>query len=167
MIARVMAGAPLMTYVIVLKTLKEMQLGMAMIAPCAVVLCKCIFESWLGCIHLFVYRGKAWAGSVVNANDMHPLMTCSNKGTCDTKLGFCQCFPNFEGVACERAVCPNECSLNGVCYTQKQLAHAAGRTYSTPWDASKELGCVCDIGKRGVDCSLGTLSPVVYLCCNC
>jgi len=26
--------------------------------------------------------------------------------------------------------------------------------YSTPWDAEKQLGCVCDLGQRGPDCSL-------------
>jgi len=34
------------------------------------------------------------------------------------------------------------------------LAQHAGRTYNTPWDANKILGCVCDIGWRGPDCRL-------------
>lgn len=41
-----------------------------------------------------------------------------------------------------------------MCFTQKQLALEAGRVYSTPWDAEKQLGCVCDLGRRGPDCSL-------------
>merc|ERR1711924_432644 len=28
------------------------------------------------------------------------------------------------------------------------------KTYSEPWDALKEVGCVCDLGARGPDCSL-------------
>lgn len=96
----------------------------------------------------------AWVGSVVNANDAHPVVECSNKGTCDRATGECQCFTNYDGIACERAVCPNSCSLSGVCFTQRQLAYEAGRIYSTPWDADMQLGCVCDLGRRGPDCSL-------------
>ncbi len=81
-------------------------------------------------------------------------MECSNKGICDRKSGECQCFPNYEGIACERTVCPNRCSDAGVCFTQKQLATEADRVYSTPWDAEKQVGCVCDLGRRGPDCSL-------------
>lgn len=99
-------------------------------------------------------KAAAWVGDVLNANDAHPVVECSNKGTCDRKTGECQCFPNYEGIACERTICPNKCSDSGVCYTQNQLAVEAGRVYSTPWDAFKEVGCVCDPGRRGPDCSL-------------
>merc|ERR1712146_673055 len=56
--------------------------------------------------------------------------------------------------SCERTVCPNDCSGRGICYTQKQLASEAGKTYTSPWDAMKHVGCVCDLGYRGPDCSL-------------
>ena len=59
-----------------------------------------------------------------------------------------------EGIACERTVCPNDCNGRGICYTAKQLASNAVTTYSTPWDAMKHVGCVCDLGYRGPDCSL-------------
>ena len=98
----------------------------------------------------------AWVGTVVNANDAHPVVECSNKGICDRSTGTCTCYTNYEGIACERAVCPNACSNSGVCFTQKQLAVEAGRVYSTPWDATMQLGCVCDLGRRGPDCSLCT-----------
>ena len=71
-----------------------------------------------------------------------------------SSLGLCTCYPNFEGVACDRTVCPNDCYGYGVCYTQQQLADNAGTSYTVPWDASKQIGCVCDIGYRGPDCSL-------------
>jgi hypothetical protein len=29
---------------------------------------------------------------------------------------------------------------------QKLLAQNAGKEYSIPWDAEKEMGCLCDIG---------------------
>jgi len=96
----------------------------------------------------------AWVGDVINANNAHPLAECSNKGTCDRKTGECACFPNYDGIACERTVCPNSCSQAGVCFTQAQLAVEAGRTYSTPWDAQKHVGCICDLGRRGPDCSI-------------
>jgi len=99
-------------------------------------------------------KSVAWAGDIQNANDAHPQAECSNKGICDRKTGECTCFENYEGVACERTVCPNSCSQAGVCFTEKQLALEADRIYSTPWDASKHVGCVCDLGRRGPDCSL-------------
>jgi len=99
-------------------------------------------------------KDVAWVGTVVNANDVHPVVECSNKGTCDRRTGECLCFPNYDGIACERTVCPNRCSDAGVCYTESQLASEASRVYSTPWDANKEVGCVCDLGRRGPDCSL-------------
>ena len=35
-----------------------------------------------------------------------------------------------------------------------KLATEASRVYSTPWDADKIVGCICDLGRRGPDCSL-------------
>ena len=99
-------------------------------------------------------RDTSWVGYVVNANDAHPTVECSNKGTCDRSTGECKCYPNYDGIACERTVCPNACSNAGICFTQKQLAVEASRVYSTPWDAEKHVGCVCDLGRRGPDCSL-------------
>jgi len=99
-------------------------------------------------------KDKAWVGYVQNANDAHPVVECSNKGTCDRKSGECQCYANYDGIACERSICPNRCSDAGVCFTQKQLAAEANRVYTTPWDAEKEVGCICDLGRRGPDCSL-------------
>lgn len=98
--------------------------------------------------------GQAWVGYVLKANDLHPPMECSNKGLCDRQTGICQCFTNYEGIACERTICVNDCSSHGVCYTQKQLAAEAGHTYTTPWDANRHVGCVCDLGYRGPDCSM-------------
>lgn len=99
-------------------------------------------------------RFTAWIGDVQDANNAHPVVECSNKGRCDRNTGECVCYPNYDGIACERSICPNKCSDAGVCFTQKQLADEAGRTYATPWDAQKQVGCVCDLGRRGPDCSL-------------
>jgi len=97
---------------------------------------------------------SAWVAHIAGANDAHPVVECSAKGKCDRDKGECQCFQNYEGIACERTVCPNDCSKAGVCYTQKKLASEASTTYATPWDAEKHVGCVCDLGRRGPDCSL-------------
>ncbi len=64
------------------------------------------------------HRSGAWVGEVMNANDAHPVVECSNKGTCDRSTGECVCFPNYDGIACERSICPNKCSDAGVCFTQ-------------------------------------------------
>lgn len=45
----------------------------------------------------YLIRSEAWVGSVVAANDLHPVVECSNKGLCDRKTGECQCFTNYEG----------------------------------------------------------------------
>lgn len=100
-------------------------------------------------------KGSAWVSELVDgANAAHPEVECSNKGSCDRKTGECQCFPNYDGISCERTVCPNDCNGRGVCYTLKQIADEASATYSAPWDALKHVGCICDKGYRGPDCSL-------------
>merc|ERR1711924_353888 len=95
-------------------------------------------------------KAAAWVAVSTGANEAHPLVECSNKGTCDGKSGECDCFDNYDGIACERTVCPNDCNGRGICYTQKQLAAEAGKTYTTPWDAMKHVGCVCDCSGRGI-----------------
>ena len=99
----------------------------------------------------------AWIGDVAGANDVHPVVECSNKGLCDRSTGECICFANYDGIACERTICPNLCSDAGVCFTLSQIAQDNSRVYSTPWDANKQVGCVCDLGRRGPDCSLSKL----------
>merc|ERR1719353_111490 len=40
---------------------------------------------------------------------------CSDADMCDRSSGACECFPGFEGAACQRTVCPNACSGHGQC----------------------------------------------------
>jgi len=94
----------------------------------------------------------AWVGAVVGANNLHPWAECSNKGLCDRATGLCSCFAGYEGVACQRTICPNNCNNRGTCWPEKHLAAKAGRTYSVPWDAMKHVGCYCDAGYRGPSC---------------
>jgi len=99
-------------------------------------------------------KGHAWTAVATAANEAHPLVECSNAGVCNRKRGECECFLQYDGIACERTKCPNDCNGRGVCYTNKQIAAEAGQTYTQPWDAMKQTGCVCDVGYRGPDCSL-------------
>jgi len=91
------------------------------------------------------------------SNSAHYYMECSNKGTCQRTTGACVCYEGYEGVACQRASCPGTpvpCSGNGVCRSILQLATAYyGNTYSL-WDKSSTMGCLCDAGFHGPDCSL-------------
>ena len=90
-------------------------------------------------------------------NSAHYYMECSNKGKCDRNTGECQCYDGYDGVACQRASCPgypNSCSGHGVCKTIKQLAAADHGNVYELWDKDATMGCECDAGYYGPDCSL-------------
>jgi hypothetical protein len=97
---------------------------------------------------------EAWVGVATADNEGHGRAECARQGECDRKTGLCKCFPGYTGDACERTVCPNDCSGRGTCITQSQFAIEASKSYNTPWDQVKHQGCLCDIGSRGPDCSL-------------
>jgi len=99
-------------------------------------------------------KSSAWVDYATAENSAHLTAECSAKGACDRKTGECKCFDGYDGKACERTVCPGNCNGRGRCITQMQLAYEASKTYSTPWDSVKHVGCVCDMGARGPDCSL-------------
>jgi len=112
----------------------------------------------------------------------HHYMECSNKGLCNREDGTCECFPGYEGSSCQRASCPNDCSGHGTCETIKELAEdkedgdlsfgaygmagyadyaagtgdlsAFGSLKYELWDKQMTLGCKCDPGFTGPDCSL-------------
>lgn len=90
-------------------------------------------------------------------NSAHYYMECSNKGKCDRTTGECVCYDGYDGVACQRASCPgfpNSCSGHGVCKTIKQLAAADHGNVYELWDKDSTMGCECDAGYYGPDCSL-------------
>lgn len=123
--------------------------------------CKCFTgldgePEWTGpdCSLRTCPRDFAWVGEVINSNNLHPWVECSNKGSCDRKTGACTCFPGYDGVSCQRSTCPDNCNDRGTCWPEKHLAAKAGRTYDTPWDNMKHVGCFCDAGYRGPACEL-------------
>ena len=100
---------------------------------------------------------------------------CSDQGVCDRSTGICSCFAGYEGSACQRTSCPNDCSGHGTCRTNEDFAYDFSiakssqttstdtfntffseyiATYSGAWDSGKHMGCKCDAGYRGADCSL-------------
>ncbi|KAG6962399.1 hypothetical protein JG687_00007172 [Phytophthora cactorum] len=85
-------------------------------------------------------------------NEAHFYMECSNKGLCDRSLGSCTCFDGYEGVACQRAACPNKCSGHGTCESISELGlKAPGTLFGNPdnanpvaydlWDSKVTYGC--------------------------
>lgn len=81
-------------------------------------------------------------------------------GLCDRTTGLCKCRNGFEGKACERKSCPNNCNNNGKCQSMKYYAEVKDPgegdvyLYDSVWDADMIYGCNCDRGYHGSDCSL-------------
>jgi hypothetical protein len=97
----------------------------------------------------------------------HKYSECSGRGVCDTTSGECECFDGFEGKACARTTCPNDCSGHGTCEFIEELAYrAVWNDFTTngfnedpaslsyySWDKSKSRACVCDPQYGDLDCS--------------
>jgi hypothetical protein len=101
--------------------------------------------------------GDAWVQVPSALNVGHELVECSNRGSCDYATGRCSCFPGYEGKACERTECPNACNDRGICLTLRAIIAGSPNgspTYAFAWDGIKHMGCYCDQGYRGPDCSL-------------
>ncbi len=106
------------------------------------------------------YPNMATSTNFVLSNTAHDYMECSNKGLCDRSDGSCVCFEGYEGSACQRASCPmsNEgaCSGHGTCSTIKDIARGDYNNSYSLWDEEVTMGCVCDPGFEGPDCSKAT-----------
>lgn len=74
------------------------------------------------CTAMTCPAGKAWADVPTAAKVAHALAECSNMGICDRTTGKCKCFKGFTGDACQRNMCPNDCSGHGQCMNMKQMA---------------------------------------------
>lgn len=137
--------------------------------------CDC-FDNWgLGLAHLSGDCSEricpfelAWVDTPNSLGSRHKYAECANRGICDRSTGECDCFPGYEGKACQRTTCPNDCSGHGRCtYIQDLTYGASYHDYDTGdfypqdpksfnyfgWDKTKTRGCVCDPGYGDVDCS--------------
>jgi len=89
-----------------------------------------------------------------DSNTLHQLVECSGRGSCDSALGKCTCLPGYTGEACQRTVCPNQCSNHGACQTQARfVAAGTGSVTYDGYEKDQQYGCKCDKGYRGPDCS--------------
>lgn len=112
----------------------------------------------------------AWVDKPDDLGNHHKYAECSNRGICDRETGECECFPGYEGKACARTSCPNDCSGHGRCMSIEnmpfqvtphqfktedffdQYAKIFSDSYYK-WDAGKTMGCVCDPEYTDADCS--------------
>ncbi|KAE9308737.1 hypothetical protein PF008_g20888 [Phytophthora fragariae] len=129
--------------------------------------------------------GAAWVDRAGGIDLAHQPAECSAMGRCDRATGTCTCESGFEGLACERLACPNACSGNGRCLSMRDAAtlhddrHFYASTTYTLWDADKIMGCQCDPGFTGMDCSMrmcprgddplttGQVNAVQTITCTC
>jgi len=90
-------------------------------------------------------------------NTAHAYYECSNKGICDRTTGTCACFDGYDGSACQRQSCPvnsaGQCSGHGVCESISTIAKRDFGNIYRLWDEDATMGCVCDGGYTGPDCS--------------
>ncbi|KAG1712362.1 hypothetical protein DVH05_000109 [Phytophthora capsici] len=125
--------------------------------------CQCM-QNWIGgdCSGRQCPFTRAWHDTAQRKDDAHYYAECGNRGTCDRTSGECSCDPGFVGSGCRRMQCPNDCSGHGTCEYIEELASndynkrvggKSGTTYEV-WDQEKIMGCVCDGGYEGHDCSL-------------
>jgi len=123
--------------------------------------CSCQ-STWLGgdCSQRECPFVRAWVDVAQNANDAHYYAECGNRGSCDRSTGQCVCDPGYTGKGCRRMACPNSCSGHGTCEfieefavdTHPRIGGASANTYAA-WDQEKIVGCKCDPGWEGHDCS--------------
>jgi len=122
------------------------------------------------CPHAAAFAGDTLSNDQFNGNaagDYHTQeVECSGQGTCEK--GICKCYPGYQGDACQRTACPNACSNAGKCMTLEQIAEDVQdadayfygaymgnvAVYGTAFDKEQQMGCVCDAGRHGPDCSL-------------
>lgn len=92
-------------------------------------------------------------------------LECSGQGKCNRQNGICDCFQGYEGTACQRQSCPNNCNSHGVCTAVNLMKigeNALEKQYDYDpttnadydyWDKDQSFACVCDAEWTGYDCS--------------
>ncbi|KAJ1420590.1 hypothetical protein B484DRAFT_399818, partial [Ochromonadaceae sp. CCMP2298] len=122
--------------------------------------CEC-FDGFMGadCSLRICPSSAAWTDQASDVDVAHNPAECSNMGLCDRETGSCVCREGFEGIACERQSCPDQCSGVGECQSMYYYALSKdpgeGEVFNYDrWDAHKIYGCRCDASYYGADCSL-------------
>lgn len=122
---------------------------------------KFMCECWpgfvgLNCAERECPYGKSLSDIPYGIDKAHQYAECSGRGECDRKTGECVCYEGTEGQACGKFTCPNSCSGHGKCESVKDLAKYRSEISYTydGWDADAAVGCFCDPGYEGPDCSL-------------
>ena len=96
-------------------------------------------------------EGKAVRGN--DGNTYHPLIECSGRGTCDRSSGACACTTGYTGDACQRTLCPVDCSGHGTCQSLAFFYDEGRGGNSDVYngiEGAQQYGCKCDNGFRGV-----------------
>ena len=97
-------------------------------------------------------------------NIAHSKTECSSQGICDYNTGKCNCFPGFEGTACQQQSCKDSsgsiCSGHGTCMTIDDIyKYYTAKSTSSPskylsWEAGHTSTCVCQDGYTGAACQI-------------
>jgi len=109
----------------------------------------------------------AWVDTPSKTGQFHKYAECAGQGICDRGTGECTCFDGYEGKACHRYTCPNDCSGHGTCefiddlqfgstwndYTPVGFKQDAATFVDRQWDSRKTRACVCDATWGDLDCS--------------
>lgn len=109
----------------------------------------------------------AWVDTPDVYGRRHKYAECAGRGVCNRDTAECECFAGYEGKACARTTCPNDCSGHGRCAYIEDLSFGASpfdyaegdfttglKTFPYYWwDNQKTRGCVCDPGFGDADCS--------------
>jgi hypothetical protein len=67
-------------------------------------------------------HGVSWGDMPLTTGEVHRDAECSDRGICNRVSGTCTCEKGFEGKACQRRGCFNDCSGHGQCMTMERLA---------------------------------------------
>ena len=121
--------------------------------------CQAGWDTLIDCSQRRCPSGVAWADKAQSLDSAHGIAECSNNGLCDKLSGTCRCFTGFEGAACHRRTCEQNCNNNGICMTIGDIY----RLYNTignetavfsGWERNATTTCACDPGYTGGQCEL-------------
>lgn len=124
------------------------------------------------CSDRFCPYELAWVDNPDKSGNNHNYAECANKGICNRETAECECFEGYEGKACGRQTCPNNCSGHGTCEYMNELTYGVvyneyfdgttnvlsglgtkGKSFTDhSWDMERARACVCDGGWTGISC---------------